>query len=78
MKKFNKLEEFLMKISIHLMHGQYLSKMLKYVFNMNFDSIFLFKFKDKKIAESREFYESLITQFPTCGKFWKIYVESEV
>ncbi|CAF3981420.1 unnamed protein product [Rotaria sordida] len=34
--------------------------------------------QDKKIAESREFYESLVTQFPTCGKFWKIYVESEV
>ncbi|CAF2004236.1 unnamed protein product [Rotaria magnacalcarata] len=34
--------------------------------------------QDKKIAESREFYESLVTQFPTCGKFWKIYVESEI
>jgi hypothetical protein len=39
---------------------------------------FYLKFQDKKIAESREFYESLITQFPTCGKFWKIYIESEV
>jgi hypothetical protein len=38
----------------------------------------MLNFQDKKIAESREFYESLVTQFPTCGKFWKIYVESEV
>ncbi|UJR14715.1 hypothetical protein I4U23_001708 [Adineta vaga] len=34
--------------------------------------------QDKKIVESREFYESLIAQFPTCGKFWKLYVESEM
>ncbi|CAF4375371.1 unnamed protein product [Adineta steineri] len=34
--------------------------------------------QDKKIAESRDFYESLITQFPTCGKFWKSYIESEI
>ncbi|CAF3545443.1 unnamed protein product [Adineta steineri] len=33
--------------------------------------------QEKKIAQAREFYELLITQFPTCGKFWKIYVESE-
>ncbi|CAF1144036.1 unnamed protein product [Adineta ricciae] len=34
--------------------------------------------QEKKIGDSRDFYESLITQFPTCGKFWKIYIESEI
>lgn len=34
--------------------------------------------KEKKIAESREFFELLVAQFPTCGKFWKIYIEAEV
>ncbi|CAF4257525.1 unnamed protein product, partial [Rotaria sp. Silwood2] len=41
-------------------------------------SILIQDAQDKKITESREFYESLITQFPTCGKFWKIYIESEL
>ncbi|CAF1591298.1 unnamed protein product [Rotaria sp. Silwood1] len=41
-------------------------------------SILIQDAQDKKITESREFYETLITQFPTCGKFWKIYIESEM
>ncbi|CAF0806537.1 unnamed protein product [Didymodactylos carnosus] len=34
--------------------------------------------QDKKIADSRDFYEQLVAQFSTCGKFWKIYIESEM
>ncbi|UJR32024.1 hypothetical protein I4U23_019492 [Adineta vaga] len=34
--------------------------------------------QEKKITESRDFYELLITQFPTCGKFWKLYIEAEI
>jgi len=34
--------------------------------------------QEKGINESRDFYESLIAQFPTCGKFWKMYIEAEV
>ncbi|CAF4460562.1 unnamed protein product [Rotaria socialis] len=41
-------------------------------------SILIQDAQDKKIAETREFYESLVTQFPTCGKFWKLYIESEL
>ncbi|CAF2143536.1 unnamed protein product [Rotaria magnacalcarata] len=41
-------------------------------------SILIQDAQDKKIAEAREFYESLVTQFPTCGKFWKLYIESEM
>jgi len=34
--------------------------------------------QEKKISDSRDFYESLVAQFPTCGKFWKLYIESEI
>lgn len=34
--------------------------------------------KDKKINESREFFEQLISEYPTCGRVWKIYIEQEV
>ena len=30
------------------------------------------------VGEMRPFYEQLIFTFPTCGRFWKIYIEQEV
>ncbi|KAL0281231.1 UNVERIFIED_CONTAM: hypothetical protein PYX00_002281 [Menopon gallinae] len=30
------------------------------------------------IGEMRPFYEQLIAAFPTCGRFWKIYIEQEM
>ncbi|EEB16461.1 predicted protein [Pediculus humanus corporis] len=30
------------------------------------------------IGEMRPFYEQLILAFPTCGRFWKIYIEQEM
>jgi hypothetical protein len=34
--------------------------------------------QESNINESREFYEELIQEFSTCGRFWKIYIEQEV
>lgn len=34
--------------------------------------------QDKRIESAREFYEELIENFPTCGRFWKIYIEHEL
>lgn len=34
--------------------------------------------QDKDISQTREFFEELTSQFPTCGRFWKIYIEQEV
>ena len=34
--------------------------------------------QEKKINDSREFFEQLITDYPTCGRFWKIYIEQEL
>lgn len=28
--------------------------------------------------DARPFYEKLITQFPNCSKYWRLYVEHEV
>ena len=30
------------------------------------------------IDEARETYERLVDTFPTCGRYWKIYIEQEV
>ncbi|KAI2808562.1 Cleavage stimulation factor subunit 3 [Blomia tropicalis] len=32
----------------------------------------------KPIDQAREFYEQLVSQFPTSGRFWKIYIEQEI
>lgn len=34
--------------------------------------------QEKKISETRDFFEQLITDYPTCGRFWKIYIEQEL
>jgi cleavage stimulation factor subunit 3 len=34
--------------------------------------------QDKKINDSRDFFEQLITDFPTCGRYWRIYIEQEL
>ena len=36
------------------------------------------EFQSKRIEDSRDFYERLVTQFPNSGRFWKIYIEHEV
>jgi hypothetical protein len=56
----------------------YINSRCSSLFKNSIFRIQIFELQDKKIAESREFYESLVTQFPTCGKFWKIYIEAEV
>ncbi len=40
--------------------------------------VFCIFFKEKRISESREFFEQLINDYSTCGRFWKIYIEQEV
>lgn len=32
----------------------------------------------KHVDVSRELYEQLVTQFPTCGRYWKLYIEQEI
>lgn len=32
----------------------------------------------RSVGEMRPFFESLIASFPTCGRYWKIYIEQEV
>ncbi|XP_054160446.1 cleavage stimulation factor subunit 3-like [Oppia nitens] len=32
----------------------------------------------KRIEESREFFEKLVIQFPNSGRFWKLYIETEM
>lgn len=32
----------------------------------------------RSVGEMRPFFESLIVSFPTCGRYWKIYIEQEV
>ena len=34
--------------------------------------------QDKPIDKAREFFEELVGNFPTCGRFWKIYIEEEL
>ena len=33
---------------------------------------------DRSIDEARETYERLVEVFPTCGRYWKLYIEQEV
>ena len=28
--------------------------------------------------DAREIYERLVDAFPTCGRYWKVYIEQEV
>ena len=39
---------------------------------------FSFIKKEKKIQESRDFFEQLVNDYPTNGKIWKTYIEQEV
>ena len=32
----------------------------------------------RNIDEARETYERLVDAFPTCGRYWKLYIEQEV
>ena len=34
--------------------------------------------QSRRIDESRDTFERLVTYFPTSGRFWKIYIEQEV
>ncbi|CAF1033907.1 unnamed protein product [Brachionus calyciflorus] len=34
--------------------------------------------QERPIEEARLFFEQLVTQFPTCGKYWKAYIEEEL
>ena len=33
---------------------------------------------DRSVDEARETYERLVEIFPTCGRYWKLYIEQEV
>lgn len=41
-------------------------------------SVILRDAQSKKIEDARESFEKLITQFPTAGQYWKIYIQQEV
>ena len=32
----------------------------------------------RSMDEARETYERLVEVFPTCGRYWKLYIEQEV
>merc|ERR1712155_315654 len=32
----------------------------------------------RNIDEARDTYERLVDAFPTCGRYWKLYIEQEV
>jgi len=32
----------------------------------------------RKIEEGRVYFERLVTQFPTSGRYWKMYIEQEM
>jgi hypothetical protein len=32
----------------------------------------------RSVDEARETYEQLVQTFPTCGRYWKTYIEQEV
>lgn len=34
--------------------------------------------QEKKISESRDFFEQLVLDYPTCGRFWRIFIEQEL
>jgi hypothetical protein len=38
----------------------------------------VFHLKAKKIDEARPVFERLVNQFPTSGRYWKLYIEQEV
>lgn len=40
--------------------------------------LFLRDAQRKRIEEARQLYEKLVTQFPNCGKYWKLYIEHEM
>jgi hypothetical protein len=48
---------------------QYIISIYEYIRSRN---------QDKKINDSREFFEQLVSEYSTCGRFWKIYIEQEV
>ncbi|CAG2182194.1 unnamed protein product, partial [Oppiella nova] len=33
--------------------------------------------QSKRIDESRDFFERLVSQFPNSGRFWKLFIETE-
>lgn len=37
-----------------------------------------FIFQSRPIDQERDFYESLVKQFPNSGRYWKAYIEHEV
>lgn len=34
--------------------------------------------QSRKIDDARQFFERLVAQFPTSGRYWKIYIEQEM
>lgn len=34
--------------------------------------------QSRKIDEARNYFERLVGQFPTSGRYWKIYIEQEM
>jgi hypothetical protein len=34
--------------------------------------------QSKRLDEAEELYEKAVAQFPTTGRYWKIYIEHEV
>ena len=44
----------------------------------SFSIIVIIYVQSKKIDEARPVYERLVNQFPTSGRYWKLYIEQEV
>ena len=34
--------------------------------------------QSRKIDDARQYFERLVVQFPTSGRYWKIYIEQEM
>ncbi|KAL7678079.1 hypothetical protein ACOME3_004308 [Neoechinorhynchus agilis] len=41
-------------------------------------SVLLSDAKKRSVDDTRDFFESLVSQFPTCGRYWKSYIEAEL
>lgn len=54
------------------------AKLLREPFNVDSWEVVAKDAQSKKIDDSRKTFESIIENFPTSGKFWKMYIEQEV
>jgi len=54
------------------------AKLLREPFNVDSWEVVAKDAQSKRLEDSRKTFESIIENFPTSGKFWKMYIEQEV